>query len=372
MTAQPLPWRYAARHTRLRMAGASVPLRVDGEARLPTALAHRNTLPRSAFELPADRFAAAANLIDCVADALASATGQSISVVSPVGSIVYARREQCLVWDSVHDVDIWCYVPGTTLRGKSLHRWHTTLQVEVFEELRRRGVRVELTRPNRYVNLIDQRGRRRMIELKVAHMDWLGEGLERIHRRYCGVRARRGRAYSMRPRLEWAAYSAFENHYASGDAQGTFDALIAALAPERALEGLRFVYHENLAAAWRRFGPAHIAESRMSNARFMRDKRGVLKKLLMLSVMRRDTSQQQQILNELVAPPTTHTDRRAEVRRLVAALTQLQAVDAASLASWLGPSGAQLPDHLQVGQLGEESARGEQLLWRPLFDHATP
>ena len=106
----------AAAHTRWRITGAAVPPAVIGPGSLPDRSHHHNSLPRSAFDLPADRFGAPVNLIDAVATALRQATGQPHSVVSPVGSLVYARDPE-LRWDVVHDADIWCYVPRAGLAG---------------------------------------------------------------------------------------------------------------------------------------------------------------------------------------------------------------------------------------------------------------
>lgn len=325
-------WDYSLAHTGWRVTGAAVPLDVTGGARLPERLEHRNTSPRSAFDLPARRFGAPVNLIDAVATALRRATGQPHSVVSPVGSLVYARDPE-LRWDVVHDADIWCYVPGSALAGRSLRRRHDDVQRVLYDVLSDAGVHVRQTPRTRYVMLGDAvDGRDRMVELKVADLAWLRRGLERIHLRACGVRARRSPAYAIRPRLEWAAYSAFENHYATADAG--FEQIIAEIPPSDALRGVRFVYHENLAAGMRRFGPAHVIESLASEARLARDRRGVLKKLLMLSVVRRDERMRADVLRRLRRPAAD--DRAAEVSHLVGALRAASSVSQATLAQWLG------------------------------------
>ena len=116
---------------------------------------------------------------------------------------------------------------------------------------------------------VDQRDR--MVELKVADLDWLRQGLNRIHLRACGVRARRSPAYAIKPRLEWAAYSALRTTTPRPTPVRS-DRRRAGSCGRPA--GVRFVYHENLAAALRRFGPAHVAESLVSDRRLARNRRG--------------------------------------------------------------------------------------------------
>ena len=331
---------YSREHLALRARGGTVPLRVVNPAPfLPEAVTHHNTLPTDAFDLPADRFGGAANLIDCVAAALGAVTGQDESVVSPVGSVVYARRDGRLLWDLVHDIDVWCYVPGAVLAGRSLHQWHVALQKRLHAEFRRRGLRSRLTWPSNYVMLIEDGGQSRMIELKIAHTEWLSRGLGIVHHRFCGLRARRGRAYSLTPRLEWAAYSAFENHYPTTASAQSFRSVVSRVRPAVALTGLRFMYHENLAGAMRRFGPAHVLESHASEARLLRNRRGVLKKVLMLSVMRRDEELRLRTLADLQGAPV-HGNRRRSIGELIERLDELSTVDASVLAQWLGPPGA--------------------------------
>lgn len=365
--------RYVGQHLLLRARGASVPLQLEDPPQLTGPLTHRNSLPATSFDLPEDRFGAPANLIDVIHAAIARMTGRPMSVISPVGSVVYARREGRLLWPLVHDLDVWCYVPGQHLSGRSLHRCHLLLQENVHDELRERGVRTRLTWANRYVNLVDADGTLRMIELKLAHDRWLAEGLARIHRRFCGLRARRGVAFSLRPRLEWAAYSAFENHYASPDAQESFARLVAAIQPAAAMTGLQFVYHENLAAAMRRFGAAHVLESRVSNARLERNRRGVWKKILMLAVMRRDDSLRRAALAELELSPTgaQRRSRAAEVRSLIGHLGDLARVDARDLAEWLTPRDGVGALPLQVSHLGEQPVPTHQFGGDTLLDDAT-
>lgn len=332
--------RYSREHLVVRAKGGTVPLAVAGpDVPLPTSLRHRNELPVSAFDLPAERFGVAANLIECVTAAVATMTGRPEAVVSPVGSVVYARRAGALLWDLVHDIDVWCYLPGEALGNADLHTWHVSLQKSLHAQFRSRGVRSRLTWPNRYVTLIDDAGRSRMVELKIAHLEWLATGLEVVHHRFCGLRARRGRAYSLKPRLEWAAYSAFENHYPSPAATEAFRHTIAAVPPQRAMTGLQFMYHENLAGAMRRFGPAHVVEARASDARLQRHRHGVLKKILMLSVMRRDEKLRQSTIAALESSPSG--DRRTAVAALIAVLDDLATVDRTTLAQWLtAPTGA--------------------------------
>lgn len=358
-------------HLVRRALGEPVPLRiVNADPPLPEAVTHRNTLPVEAFDLAAERFGAATNLIDSVAAALRGLTGQDESVVSPVGSVVYARRDDRLLWDLVHDIDIWCYVPGRLLAGRSLHQWHVALQKRLHGEFRRRGLRSRLTWPNNYVVLVDDAGRERMIELKIAHTEWLSRGLSVVHHRFCGLRARRGRAYSLKPRLEWAAYSAFENHYGSPAAED-FHSVIARVRPSAAMTGLHFMYHENLAGAMRRFGPAHVLESRASEPRLHRNRQGVLKKILMLSVMRRDEDLRRRTLDELQAPPVVGNRRRA-VSALIECLDHLSTLDASVLARWLGPTGppgSPKQSALQLGEFGEQATRPEQVAGSALLDH---
>lgn len=359
-------WRYAAAHTRWRITGAAVPLAVIGPGSLPDRSYHHNSLPRSAFDLPADRFGAPVNLIDAVATALRQATGQPHSVVSPVGSLVYARDPE-LRWDVVHDADIWCYVPRAGLAGRSLRRRHDDVQRALFDVLAAAGVHVRQTPRTRYVMLrdaVDQRDR--MVELKVADLDWLRQGLNRIHLRACGVRARRSPAYAIKPRLEWAAYSAFENHYATADAG--FDQIVAELDPAAVLRGVRFVYHENLAAALRRFGPAHVAESLVSDRRLARNRRGVLKKLLMLSVVRRDELMRTDVLRQLREPASA--DREVQVSDLVAALRAAASVSEDSLAQWLRAP-LDLRSRPHRGQVHQSPRSGQEFVGRPILDDAT-
>lgn len=368
--------RYSWDHTVMRARNSPVPLTYR-EPALPTGpLAHRNTLPREAFDLPADRFGVDSNLIDCLASALDRLTGQPEHVISPVGSIVYARRDGDLLWDLVHDADVWCYVPGWALAGRSLQQWHVALQVELHRELVARGVRTRLTWRNRYVNLVDLDGRLRMIELKIAQQEWLTEGLARIHHRFCGVRARRGWAYSLRPRLEWAAYSAFENHYPSPAAEQSFADTIASLDPRDVMRGLRFVYHENLASALRRFGPAHVMESQVNRRRAVRNRRGVLKKLLMLSVMRRDEDLRRRVLQQLQAlAGGAPLELRGTVQESLADLTAMSDVDAVALSGWLHPASVDVrrpgPSALQPDHLSESPGGREQLVGSALLDDPT-
>ena len=364
--------RYVGEHLLLRATGAPVALRLGGAPDLPGPLAHHNSLPASAFDLPADRFGAAANLIDVVHAAIARMTKRPQSVISPVGSVVYARRDGRLLWPLVHDLDVWCYVPAHHLDGRSLHRWHLLLQEHVYEELRDRGVRTRLTWANKYVNLVDADGSLRMIELKLAHEQWLTEGLARIHHRFCGLRARRGMAFSLRPRLEWAAYSAFENHYPAPASRESFTRLVADIPPQAAMTGLQFVYHENLAAAMRRFGPAHVLESHLSDARLQRNGRGVWKKVLMLAVMRRDERLKRTALARLLAPaiggrPSSRSDA---VRSLIENLDALSTVDSRDLAAWLTPVDPN-PLPLQVSEFREQPLPAHEFGGTALFDDAT-
>jgi hypothetical protein len=357
-------WRYAATHTRWRMTGAAVPFQVVGPVSLPPRIQHLNSLPRSAFDLPADRFGAPINLIDAVATAVSRATGQPHSVISPVGSLVYARDPH-LQWDVVHDADIWCYVPRAALAARSLRRRHDDVQRALFDVLAAAGVHVRQTPRTGYVMVGDAVDRReRMVELKVADLDWLRQGLDRIHLRACGVRARRSPAYAIKPRLEWAAYSAFENHYAT--VASGFDQIIASLDPADVLRGVRFVYHENLAAAMRRFGPAHVAESLVSDRRLARDRRGVLKKLLMLSVVRRDDVMRIEVLRQLRQPATG--DRDAQVHDLIAALQRASSVAQSTLARWLSPDLRLGP---QRGQLYEPPGPDQKIIRGPVLHDAT-
>ncbi len=357
--------RYSWDHLRLRARGAPVPLYLDRIAIPQGPLVHRNSLPRSAFDLPAQRFGAAANLIDCVEAAVTRLTGQPQSIISPVGSVVYARRDGGVLWPLVHDVDVWCHAPAGALRGRSLHAWHVALQQEVHRQFQERGVRSRLTWPHRYVTLVDADGSVRMVELKIAHSEWLTEGLAFVHQRFCGLRARRGRAYSLRPRLEWASYSAFENHYTSEAAEQPFRESIADVPPQAALRALQFIYHENLAAAMRRLGPAHVLESRFSQRRLARNRVGVLKKILMLAVLRRDEGERARVLAELEDRGATpdRASRAAAVTDLVARLDALAVVDAACLAAWLEPpiDLRETSSPVQCGRLGEPPAPLEKV-----------
>ena len=348
--------RYSIEHTRLRVTNAPV-LPVPGATALGPVPGrpstnlhpHRNWLPRAAFELPPERFsryldAPVPNLVDLVTTAARRVAADDIIIVRPIGSLAYARTTHDTLntsWDVVRDLDIWVFLSSETIataQWATLHQELLTHLHDVFTEHRVWSSRSDRTG---YVYLRDQDANRRMVELKIADVAWLRQGLRRAHLRRANLLRTPRPAHFAEPRLEWAAHTPHENYFPTPAADGIFQDAITSIPRSEASYGQQHCFAENLAEAYRVLTPARLARATASQRHFYRYVRKVLKKQLLLAVMlgnERARSLAASELTMLSGPGSPGTDREfrdAFLRSSVATLTQLRRTVPNRLNHWM-------------------------------------
>jgi hypothetical protein len=269
-----------------------------------TLPAHRNWLPRAAYSLASQSFAgasgsAAHNLIDLVAQAARRVVVDDVVVVRPIGSFTYARSAGVLNWDLVRDLDVWVFVSAETIASDGWRELHTRLQRHVFEVLAENRIATDLSDRTGYVHLNGPDGKRRMVELKIADLGWLREGIQYAHLRRANLPRWPRPAHFDVPRLEWAAYTPHENYFAIPEAEQAFVDAVTSIGETDALYCLRQAYAENLAEAFRVLTPRRIFRAVRSQRLFAHDVSKVLKKQLVLAVMLGNETARRNIVTEL-------------------------------------------------------------------------
>lgn len=344
---------FCGRHTRLRVTNrpvTTVPARGEENPQLlntGTLPPHENWLPQSAFALPQEQFsryldAPSVNLISLLQEAASRMTADHQAVVRPIGSMVYARRGAFLDWGFVRDLDIWVYVSPATLATADWTDLHVALQQHVFDVFSENYVWSHVSDHTGYVYLRDQDGQRRLIELKLANLDWLDVGLDYAHLRRSRLWRSPRAAHFVKPRLEWAAHTPYENYYPTAPAQAPFTERVTAISRTRAHAGLLHAYGENLAEAYLAATPGRMAVAIQSRRRFFRYTRRILKKQLLLAVMLGHEPARIAALAGLEAlrdndgPARNAASRSRYLAEVLHNLDILRSADATPFAAWLG------------------------------------
>ena len=286
--------RFGVSHAYTRMTGSSV-VPVPGRAfiranRPATITAHHNSLQRSDYDLPNDRFAryldaTQQNMIDLIEAAARSLSVDDVCVVRPIGSLSYARDENGLDWDLVRDLDIWVFLTGSSIAGRPWLWLHRELQNRVFSAMQERGLWVHQSEVTGNVYLRDESRSSRLIELKIADTNWLRTGLRLAHRRRSHLLHRPRPAHFDSPRLEWAGYTPHENYFSSPEGERVFRSQITGIREAEMRYGTMHTYAENLAEGFRALSPTHLAGALNQRRLFFRYTRKALKKELMLTTM---------------------------------------------------------------------------------------
>ena len=331
--------RFGLSHTYARMTGAPVvPVPGPGYVRAggpATIGSHRNSLQRSDYDLPDDRFArylniSQQNLIDVIESAALPLSVDGVVVVRPLGSLTYARDVQGLDWDLVRDLDIWVLMTGRSIAGKSWLGLHRKLQDLTYQAFQERGLWVHQSEATGNVYLRDESGLRRMIELKIADLNWLKTGLIVSHRRRSHLLHRPRPAHFDSPRLEWASYTPHENYFVSHAGSDLFRSHITSIREVEMHYGRMHTYAENLAEGFRALSPSHLVGALNQRRLFFRYTRKALKKELMLKVMLGDEPGRRQTVELLQQMKTgqpmveSSSSRYEFIGERVAALRQLQ------------------------------------------------
>ncbi len=309
---------------------------------------HRNWLPRTAFQLPGGQFSRyrdmpEANLVDVIEEAVRRLTVDGVSVVRPLGSIAYARRSRVLDWSVVRDLDIWVYVSRATLATGEWGELHSVLQRNVHDVLVERGVFADLSSRTGYVYLRDDSCRRRMIELKLAELGWLNDGLVAAAGRNPTL-VRPGRpAHATVPRIEWSGYVPHENHYASAPGSEPFRRVVRSMSRGAVVFAQHHAHAENLAEGLRVLGPSRLRQALGDERKLRRYLHKVSKKQMMLGVLLRDDELRIRGLERVVALRGDMDLSGRQARREILATTineleSLRHVDAPALRRWVEPS----------------------------------
>ena len=265
---------------------------------------HDNWLTRTDYRLPNDQFARYLNvpdqnLIDLVEQAALPLTSDQVVVVRPIGSISYARDNDGVDWDLVRDIDIWIYVSSETIAGRHWRQLHHELQDRCYLTLKQQGLWVHQSSATGNIFLKSEGHRPRLLELKLADMDWLSAGLRHAHRRRSHLFHTPRAAHFDSPRLEWAGYVPYENYFPSAAGEEVFASKIGSIGTAETSYGLLHTFGENLAEAYRALAPAQTVRAMTQRRWFFRAGRKSLKKELMLSTLLGDESRRSAALRGL-------------------------------------------------------------------------
>ena len=346
---------FCGTHTKLRVTNqpvTQVPKRNSADTRLVSAgtlPAHQNWLPQQAFDLPREQFsrhidAPTVNLISLIQQAARRMAPDGQAVVRPIGSMVYARRGLCLDWGFARDLDIWVYVSPATLATDQWTNLHAALQQHVFDVFREQRVWVHVSERTGYVYLRDDNGQHRLLELKLANLDWLATGLDYAHLRRSRLWRSPRAAHFVKPRLEWAAHTPYENYYPTSAAQQPFDQRVTTIPRAKAHAGLIHSYGENLAEAYLVATPRRLTAAIQNRRLFFRYTRKLLKKQLLLAVMLGHEAARLSALAGLEAlrdseePARSTASRSRYLAEVLDNLNTLRTAGAAPFSAWLGSS----------------------------------
>lgn len=372
----PQPYRtataYAADHFGKRLRHrpvAQIPRQRGPDAGAPRAPVkanhgHLNWVPEDGYALPADRFnrslgADQANVVELVRQAALAIAVDQVAVVRPVGSLTYARTAEDLHWDLVRDLDLWVYVSKDTVARDGWLRLHQRLQTSVYETARSAGVWVSQSQRTGYVYLHEESGQRRMIELKIADLDWLETGLWLSHRRRPYLTRGPQPAHFDQPRVEWAGYTPFENYFPTPAAAQPFDGLVRRIRPRDIAYAAAHVHAENLAEAMSALTPTKMAAAAASRRHFFRYSRRVVKKQLMLAVLHGQACDRDWAVEQLLLLRSgdgvahSRSTRVCYVAARAADLSRLASTDPLVLQRWCG---GQRPPGFAAYQIAAEQA----------------
>lgn len=264
---------------------------------------HVNWLERNAFRLPLALFGQRAvdgsiDLIDALDEALGTVAHDGLWVTKPIGSVAYARAGGDIAWDLVRDIDVWCYVSAATMASAPLYDLTRDVLDALHDQLEERGIRCRMTRRGNLL-LLEDRRTPRLMEVKVADVAWLTEGLQHLEDRDMHVREPRKPPYVKQVRKEWAVFVDHENYFGSPPGEAALREQLGAMSELDRLRSSEYAYRDNLAVGMRQLKPERVAHATFHQYRFARYAMKVLKVAMVLSVIRRDHVTHRHVVQEL-------------------------------------------------------------------------
>jgi hypothetical protein len=281
---------------------------------------HRNTLRRQDFTLPAERFAAGrgaadVNLIDTLEKALAERVGNHVWVIRPSGSVVYARRDGEVLWDLISDIDLWCFVAGDMFSRRSKTTFLHDLREGLARFLAEARIRTTFD-ARRDLYLLDRRGKGYLVDVKLAELGWLTEGIAGLDRGSITLGKRRREPYVALPKEEWAVYRFFENHFPSEAAREIFRKAVQCETMKERRHMVEYVYLDNYVEALRAMKLTRVLKAILLRRKFEKYVSLILKKILFLGHLRRDAALRERALVELERTPVPDGPGRSMASRI--------------------------------------------------------